>query len=313
MTGHFGSGISDQNPVSSIAVSIGFGICTSSLRDLLDYFHLHRDEIALTGEIPEHLAADCYVCQSRQLLAIQSHGGEVNWRETLRCPGCGLINRWRSSAHVFEAICKPRKSAAIYITEAVTPLYQLIKQRYPKTVGSEFMLGQKSGSVFKKHRKKILIEDVTALSFKAKAFDTILSFDVLEHVPNYRKALAEFFRVLKPGGMLILSAPFTFAEQTEARASIMPDGSIEHHLPAEYHGDPFSNEGVLCFQSFGMDLIGLLEAEGFIDPGVLGFTDREAGYLGKNILFVARKPDTRRPLRQVLESGFPFRNRQKGA
>jgi len=39
------------------------------------------------------------------------------------------------------------------------------------------------------------------------AADVVTSFTVLEHVPDERAALAEMFRVLKPGGRLILSVP----------------------------------------------------------------------------------------------------------
>lgn len=38
------------------------------------------------------------------------------------------------------------------------------------------------------------------------AFDLIICHRVIEHVPNDRKALAELYRILKPGGVLILSA-----------------------------------------------------------------------------------------------------------
>lgn len=37
--------------------------------------------------------------------------------------------------------------------------------------------------------------------------DVVTSFTVLEHVPDERAALTEMFRVLKPGGRLILSVP----------------------------------------------------------------------------------------------------------
>jgi hypothetical protein len=277
----------DTQPIEA---SLGFGICTTSLRDLRDYFHLHRHEIALDGEIPMHLDANCYVCQSRQSLSIESHDGAVNWRETLRCPKCGLINRWRSGVHLFEAICQPARSSAIYITEAVTPLYRTLKQRFPNTIGSEFVEDVVSGSMIKAQGETVRIEDVTRLSFAADTFDALLSFDVLEHVPDYRKALAEFFRVLKPGGTLLWSAPFCFEEVTEIRASLLADGSVEHHLPPDYHGDPLSDQGVLCFQSFGFDILSDMQDVGFEKPGICCYCSRASGYLDRNILYVARKP-----------------------
>jgi SAM-dependent methyltransferase len=288
-----------------IARGLGFGIRTTSLRDLRDYFHLHRNEIALAGAVPEFLEAQCHVCQQRQSLEIQVHNGEVNWRETLRCPGCGLINRWRSSVHLFEAICKPAKFASIYMTEAITPLFALIRKRYPKTIGSEYLEGSTPGSEMQVNGHAIRHEDVTRLSFTTGSFDAVLSFDVLEHVPDYRKALDEFFRVLKPGGTLLWSAPFTFEERTEIRAGLQPDGSIVHHLPPDYHGDPFSGKGVLCFQSFGFDILRVMEQTGFDSPGVCCFANVAAGYLDRNILFIARKPDTRNRMQRMLSRWFP--------
>lgn len=47
------------------------------------------------------------------------------------------------------------------------------------------------------------------LPFEADTFDALISADVLYHrdVPEDRKALLEFYRVLKPGGSLILNLP----------------------------------------------------------------------------------------------------------
>ena len=52
--------------------------------------------------------------------------------------------------------------------------------------------------------------DGQQLPFKNKMFDTIISIDVLEHVSAPEKFVSEMFRVIKPGGMVILSTPFFF-------------------------------------------------------------------------------------------------------
>lgn len=43
--------------------------------------------------------------------------------------------------------------------------------------------------------------------FADNSFDTVVSTEVLEHVPEPLRALREIQRVLKPGGYLVLSAP----------------------------------------------------------------------------------------------------------
>lgn len=61
---------------------------------------------------------------------------------------------------------------------------------------------------FKKtHPELDRVEDVQALTFANNSFDTILCVEVLEHVPYPAKALAQFYRLLRPGGTLILTVP----------------------------------------------------------------------------------------------------------
>jgi ubiquinone/menaquinone biosynthesis C-methylase UbiE len=45
------------------------------------------------------------------------------------------------------------------------------------------------------------------LPFHDGSFDTAVSFQVLEHVPQPARMLAEITRVLRPGGVLVLTAP----------------------------------------------------------------------------------------------------------
>ncbi len=48
---------------------------------------------------------------------------------------------------------------------------------------------------------------LTDLPFDSAAFDVCLCTEVLEHIPDDRKAIAELARCLKPGGWLLLSVP----------------------------------------------------------------------------------------------------------
>ncbi|MEM4188840.1 MAG: class I SAM-dependent methyltransferase, partial [Candidatus Hadarchaeum sp.] len=62
--------------------------------------------------------------------------------------------------------------------------------KYGQIPNLEFMLGS--------------VED---LPFPDDSFDLYTSFETIEHVPNPRKLLAEAVRVLKPGGILLISTP----------------------------------------------------------------------------------------------------------
>jgi SAM-dependent methyltransferase len=49
--------------------------------------------------------------------------------------------------------------------------------------------------------------DATALPFGDGSLDAVVLLDVLEHVPEPRAAVAEARRVLRPGGVIVLSVP----------------------------------------------------------------------------------------------------------
>lgn len=49
--------------------------------------------------------------------------------------------------------------------------------------------------------------DVESLPFKDNTFDGVLSFSTLRYVPNIDLALKEIYRVVKPGGYIILDFP----------------------------------------------------------------------------------------------------------
>ena len=239
----------------------------------------------------------CYVCESVVNFKVdyQYHYdvkgiSMPNWRERLVCPRCQLNNRMRATIQIFCQKYPQTIKSSIYLTEQTTPLYKWFKQKYPHVCGSEYlgpMIGY--GSI---NSKGVRNEDLTRLSFGKDSFDFILSFDVFEHIPDYKKAISECFRCLKPDGTLYFSVPFvTPAEKNIIRAFIQNDGEVVHLLPPEYHGNPISSEGCLCFYHFGWELLNDLEAVGFKDAKALLYWSRELGYLGgEQLMFAATKP-----------------------
>lgn len=59
----------------------------------------------------------------------------------------------------------------------------------------------------------VLEADVTRLPFTDGAFDAVICSEVLEHIPDNVRAIAELLRVLKPGRDLVVSVPRFFPER----------------------------------------------------------------------------------------------------
>jgi 2-polyprenyl-3-methyl-5-hydroxy-6-metoxy-1,4-benzoquinol methylase len=53
-------------------------------------------------------------------------------------------------------------------------------------------------------------QDIMAIDYPENYFDTVISCETIEHVPDSRKAITELYRVLKPGGTLFLTCPNYF-------------------------------------------------------------------------------------------------------
>ncbi|MBX4189725.1 methyltransferase domain-containing protein [Candidatus Parcubacteria bacterium] len=53
---------------------------------------------------------------------------------------------------------------------------------------------------------KLQKEDARQLSFENNSFDLVMADVVIQHIPDYEKAITEMFRVVKPGGKVIVSA-----------------------------------------------------------------------------------------------------------
>ena len=243
---------------------------------------------ALGSRPMDTLAGYCWVCSRPTRFTYDrqyADGIHVNWRERLERPGSRLNNRLHLSTQALGRSLQ--RMDADYLTEQLTPLETYLSKRYRNLVGSEYLGdGLRPGTVGANGTRH---EDVTELSFRDATFDWVLSFDVLEHVPDYRCALKEFRRVLRGGGKLLLSVPFSLlSESNIVRARRAADGQVEHLLPPEYHGDPVDPQrGILCYYHFGWELLRDLEQVGFRSARIDAFWSREYGHIGDEQLLIA--------------------------
>lgn len=123
--------------------------------------------------------------------------------------------------------------------------------------------------------------DVEALAFQDGAFDTVICNHVLEHV-DHRKALAEFHRVLAPGGLAVLSFPLIegWTESYENPAAREPAERVLHFGQWD-HVRFFGADARDAIRAAGFDL----SEETAVEPEV-----RIYGLIRGEKLFLARKP-----------------------
>jgi len=72
------------------------------------------------------------------------------------------------------------------------------------------------------YRQIDIVSDIVNIPKPNRSFDAVLCTEVFEHIPDPISALKEFHRLLKPGGKLVLTAPFC---------------SLTHMSPYHYYTD----------------------------------------------------------------------------
>ena len=214
-------------------------------------------------------------------------------RESMFCRFCCSNVRVRRIAEVLVALYGPPGCGSFAeLTEDPTfrdldvaevntigSLHALLR-RLPRLMFSDYRGPQRLGEVVDGNRN----EDICRLTYPDAAFDLVLSSDTLEHVNDFRTALAETRRVLRPGGRHIFTVPVVWTRATtEARAQIGDDGEIVHLMPALYHGRGSGayrfipvGADLLTFTEFGRDILDYVREAGF-EPEVYAGSDDGTG------------------------------------
>lgn len=126
-------------------------------------------------------------------------------REEARCPVCAALERHRliwlyftQKTDLFDGT--PRKM--LHVAPEPQLSRHFSSKEYIDYLSADLM-----------DPRAMVKMDITDIQFPDNTFDVIYCSHVLEHVPDDRNAMREFYRVLKPGGWAILQVPIT-AETT---------------------------------------------------------------------------------------------------
>jgi ubiquinone/menaquinone biosynthesis C-methylase UbiE len=68
------------------------------------------------------------------------------------------------------------------------------------------------------NRCRLAVGDAEALAFDDGSVDAVVALGLLEYLVSYRRALAEMFRVLRPGGVAVLAVPNRASAYRRSRA-----------------------------------------------------------------------------------------------
>ena len=245
-----------------------------------------------------HLPGYCNICGRLTVFTVN----DPNLRENVNCRNCGSMNRQRQLAAVllsyvsngaskaprFAKVSDIPRETVIWTTETTLALHEKLSQHLGENcISTEFSdPSLTSGET----RDGILHVDMQQTHFEDNSLDFILSSDVMEHIPLPMKALTETYRVLKPGGCHIFTAPFYHHRfKNEQRAVVGDKGEPEHLRRPWYHDDPMHAEGALVFTVFAPELLCQLEETGF-EARLCVLYSPLHGILGNNgIVIVARK------------------------
>lgn len=108
----------------------------------------------------------------------------------------------------------------------------------------------------------VRVASLLNMPFNDETFDIILCNHVLEHIPQFKLALAELHRVLKPGGLLVVGVPNEGCRLAQLRNSLLQRSILKTTDHVNFFTERLL-EKILCLSGFR---IARVYREGFFLP-----------------------------------------------
>ena len=239
---------------------------SSDLRSLLQSnataLRAAYESAVLNLNLPLSLRAKCGCCDKIADVEVSARHANISPRgsiniafsETGVCKSCLVSSRMRFACDIIRPQLNAQKR--VYLAEKKTNLFASLQRQGFDVVGSEFLGFDKEPGV---DYDGVEHQDIHRLTFSDASFDAFLCLDVLEHVNDPLAGVLELHRLLKPGGVGIVTVPFFDRPESVIRTR-MKEGDLEYLLPAEYHGNPLGG-GSLVFRELGWDFIESIQRE----------------------------------------------------
>lgn len=233
---------------------------------------------------PYRYRARCPICEADSNFTIWSE----HYRDNFLCKSClnFSIPRERAAAVVLKRMFPDWRSLAIHESSPTDRgLSAQLKRQCGSYLATQFYPDQPPGKVIEGFRN----ENLECQTFEDGCFDIVLTQDVMEHVNDFPKTLADIHRTLRPGGAHIFTTP-TYIAAKSLQWAWYRDGEIEWFHEPEYHGNPVAREGSPVTFHYGHDFPDLIAEHCGLATEVIRIVDAGQGILGPmNEVYVIRK------------------------
>ena len=172
-------------------------------------------------------AYECVICEKKLKKFIQNKNNHSI------CPNCGSIHRVRRLWMILKNEFLMDGKVVLDFSPSRSLFRKLNSIRNIQYISTDI-----SGDFLAENKF-----DITQLEIKDEQIDLILCYHILEHIPDDLKAISELYRVLKPGGKIIIQTPFKDGEIYEDFTITNPQERLKH-FGQEDHVRVYSIKGL---------------------------------------------------------------------